>query len=171
MKTFAVVAICLASFGAYGADQPASDASIRQLFEVTQTKRLMDGMMAQMDTMMQNAMKQSMETSELTPEQQVIIDDMRTKLMALVRDELKWELVEPQYLEIYRRSFTEQEVVGMLDFYRSIAGQAMITKMPLVMQESIDMAQRHMSKLIPKLQQLQKETLEQISVCCATEAN
>ena len=166
MKCFLVLALSLASLGAYAADEPASETSIRQLFEVMQTQKLLDSTMAQMDTMMQNSMKQAVGAKTLTPDEQAVMDDMRTKVVALIRDDMSWEILEPEFLDIYRSSFTEEEVVGMLDFYRSEPGQALITKMPIVMQRSMEMTQRRMATILPKLQQVEKEALEQLKACC-----
>ena len=166
-----VVALCflLAASGTFAADQPASEASIRKLIEVTQAKQLMDNMMGQMDAMMQNSMKQAAGDTTFSPKQQAIMDDTRTKMVALLTSEMKWENLEPDIIDSYKKTFTEEEVAGMLKFYRSKAGQAVITKMPVVMQHSIELMQKRMSAIAPRLQQIQKESLEQMKACCANE--
>jgi hypothetical protein len=166
MKLFVVLALCLVTGAAQAADQAASEASVRELLEVNQTRKLVDGMFGQMDTMMQASMKRATGDAVVTPEQQAVFDRMRAKLITLIRDEMKWEILEPELMEIYRQSFTEEEVIGMLGFYRSPAGQAMIAKMPRVMQQSLETSQKHMAAMMPKLQQLQKETMEELKACC-----
>jgi hypothetical protein len=52
-----VLALCcsLAASTAIAADQPASEASIKELLEVTHVHRLLDGTMAQVDAFMKQA--------------------------------------------------------------------------------------------------------------------
>lgn len=81
---------------------------------------------------------------------------------ASVRELMRWEVLEPILIDIYRQSFTQSEIDGMLAFYRSEVGQAVIAKMPVVMQNSIQAMQARVAALMPKLQQLQRETVAQL---------
>jgi hypothetical protein len=47
----------------------------------------------------------------------------------------------------------------MLQFYKSPSGKAVIAKMPAVMQSSLQAAQARLASLMPKLKQLQEETV------------
>ena len=62
---------------------------------------------------------------------------------------------------IYKQSFTQKEVNGMLDFYKSEPGQAVIAKMPLVMQNTMQAMQARMNTTFPKLQKLQQDAIGQ----------
>jgi len=157
-----LLSLCIVFNPVFAAEKEASDASIRELLEVTQSKKMLDGMMAQMDSVMQRSMQQSLHGVTLTDEQQKIMNEMQAKTMALLKKEMSWDSMEPVLVDIYKRSFTQPEVNGMLDFYKSPAGQAVIAKMPLVMQNSIQMMQNKMSTMMPKLQQLQQETMERL---------
>lgn len=168
MKYFVAVFILMAATAARAADEPASEASIRDIIEVTQSQKLMDGMMAQMDDYLQTAMKQAAGDVKLTPKQQVVIDDMRKKMVALLTSQLSWETFEPDLISIYQKSFTEQEILGALEFYRTKAGQAFINKMPIVMQNTMELMQKRMAAIGPKMQKIQKEFVEQMKTCCAT---
>lgn len=147
---------------AFAADNEASDASIRELLEVTQSKKMLDGVMAQMDSLMQRSMQQSLQGATLTEEQQKIMNEMQAKMVVLLKEEMSWDSMEPALIDIYKRSFTQPEVNGMLDFYRSPTGQAVIAKMPVVMQNSMQLGQSKMRTMMPKLQQLQQETMARL---------
>jgi hypothetical protein len=107
-------------------DEPmaASDASIRELLVVTDSEKLINGVYEQLDSMMQGMMQQTLAGHTLTPEQQTIIDDMRARMVAIFKEEMSWSVFEPMMREIYRTTFTEPEVQGMLQFYKSDAGRA-----------------------------------------------
>ncbi len=140
----------------------ASEASVRELMSIMQSQKLLDGVIGKMDSMMQMASQQALGGQTITPEQQKIIDDSRTKMISLFKDEMKWETIEPTLVDIYEQSFTQQELDGMLAFYKSPAGQAVIAKMPVVMQNSMLAMQKQLATVMPKMQQLQKDMIAQL---------
>lgn len=146
----------------FAAEQPASEASIRELMIVTESKKLIEGTVGQVDAMMQASMQQAIGGQPISPEQQKVLDQMRAKMVALLKEQLGWASLEPMMIDIYQKTFTEKEVRGMLDFYRTDAGKAVIAKMPLVMQHTMQAMQMRMSQMMPKMQQLQQETLAQL---------
>lgn len=62
---------------------------------------------------------------------------------------------------LYAQHFSQEEVDGLIAFYRSPAGEALVNKMPLVMDASVANIQRTMVGIAPRLQaisaQAQKE--------------
>lgn len=157
-----LLAILLATQPVMAAEVPASEQSIRQLMEVTQARQLLDSSLAQIDQVMQKSMQQALAGNELNAEQQRAMTDMRSRVVALFKDEMKWETLEPMFVEIYRNSLSQKDVDGMLAFYRTETGQAVINKMPLVMQNTMTAMQARMAAMGPRLQQLQAETVEQM---------
>jgi hypothetical protein len=159
---YVILLAYLAMCPAIAAEAPASETSVRELLTITQSQKLVDGTMGQVDAMMQRSMKQALAGQTLTADQQRIMDNMRTKMIALFREDMKWETLEPMFIDIYKQSFTQQEVDGMLDFYRSEPGQAVIAKMPLVMQNTMQAMQGRMAVMLPKLQQLQQDAIAEL---------
>jgi hypothetical protein len=119
-------------------------------------------MTGQMDEMMKNAMQQALQGQTVTPKQQKVIDDMQTKTVAVLKEELNWESLEPLYIQIYSESFSQEEIDGMLTFYETPAGQALIKKMPVVMQKSMVEMQKRMGTLMQKLQKIQQDALSEL---------
>lgn len=163
MKLFALTLLgLLAALPLHAEEPPASEASIRELIAVTESQKMLDGMYGQLDSMMLAGMRQALAGQTLNADQQKILDDMRTKMVALFKAEMAWSTFEPMLVDIYRRSFTETEIKGMLQFYKSATGKAVIAKMPAVMQSSMQAAQGRMASLMPRLQQLQQDTLARL---------
>ena len=161
-KALFIILLLFASTSIYAADQPASEASVKKLIEITQSKQLIDNMQTQMDSMMRSTMKKMIGNKTLSPEQEAIIEDMQKQIVTAFASDMNWETLEPDFIDIYRKSFTEDEVTGMLDFYRTPAGQAVIKKMPVVMKYSMEMMQNRMIAVMPKIQQIQKEAIEKL---------
>ncbi len=139
-----------------------SDAALRELLVVTDAKGLLDGAMAQMDAVIQQSIQKGLGDTEVTPEVQRSLDAMRGEIVAMMRQQMRWELLEPQYMDIYRQSFSQDEVDGMLRFYKSEPGRAVIAKMPLVMQHTMQMVQQMMADTMPKVREITQRTMAEI---------
>lgn len=143
-------------------EAPASEASIRELIEVTQAKKLLDDVSVQLDSAMQESIRQALAGQQVTPEQRQVLDEMRTRMVKIFLDNMRWDQMESMFIEVYKQVFTQAEIEGMLAFYRTEAGQAVIAKMPLVMQYSMQILQKQMATIMPQVQQLQRETVEKL---------
>ena len=136
---------------------PASENSIRELLAVTQARNMLDGIRSQYEGMMNSSVQQALKGKTPTPTEQRAIDNMKTKMIDLLQGTLSWEKLEPVYVRLYRESFTEEEIAGMLAFYRTAAGKAVIQKMPILMQKSMLETQNTMMAMMPKMQKIQQE--------------
>jgi hypothetical protein len=146
----------------YAADVPPSDASLQQLLEVAQAHKTLDATMAQMDTMMKNVFQQITAGQAPSPETQKIFDKAMADVVSLCKEDLAWEKMEPIYLRIYRKSLTQSEVNGMIAFYKTPAGQALINKMPLILQNTMAEVGQMMGPVMERAQRMQKELVAQM---------
>ena len=160
-----VVTLAFAVFAsqvAYAQDAKPSEASIRQLFEVMHSSSLLDAYLTQIDGTVRASMQQALAGQQVNPKQRQILEDMGRQIGSLVKAELNWSAIEPVMIEVYRNTFSQHEVDGMLTFYRSEVGQAVITKLPSAMQQSMTSIQGHVKTLTPRIVQLQKDTAAQL---------
>ncbi len=164
MRLYALIlaAWLLSPAGALAQDVPADEAIIRELLAVTESEKMLDGVYAQMDAMMVQAMQDALGGKAVTAEQQALLDEMRERMVAIMRESVGWEVLEPMTIDIYRKSFTQQEAQGMLDFYRSDAGRAVIAKMPLVMQHTMTAMQEQLKIMFPRIQEVQKDIIARL---------
>ncbi|KAF1712510.1 hypothetical protein CSC70_03075 [Pseudoxanthomonas kalamensis DSM 18571] len=153
---FAIVATAVA------AESLPSEASVRDLLQVTEARKMIDASIAQIEPMMQATTQQALQGHELDDAQQALVAEMNAKLVGLLGETLDWDSLEPSFIDIYRKSFSQDEIDGMLQFYRSDAGKAVIAKMPQVMQYSMELSQQRVLGMMPKLQALQAEYLEKL---------
>jgi uncharacterized protein len=152
-----------AAHGAYASEgAAASEASVRKLLEVTESRQMLEQVWQHVESSMEITMKQLLGDQVLTPEQQKMLDDVRVKVVTIMREELSWEFMESMMLDVYTKTFTQQEVDGMLTFYATPAGRSVITKMPLAMQHSMAAMQDRMATMMPKLQQVQKDMVAKV---------
>jgi len=153
---------CAIVFRTGFADAPPSEASIKQLLEIGQAHKLIDMMMTQMDGYMKQVMKQATQDQHVTPEIQKDIDKRQAEMMDIVKEMLDWKKLEPMYVRVYQKSFTQAEVDGLVAFYKTQTGQALLTKMPVVMQNTLNEVQQMMQPMMQRIQQMQHEVVAEI---------
>lgn len=147
---------------AIAADGPPTQASVRELMQITQAQKLVESTRGQVDGMMQTSMNKALEGHPVTAAQQKILDDMRAKMMAVLGEELDWNTLEPIYVDIYTQSFTQREIDGMIAFYKSEPGRAVLAKMPLVMQKTMQAMQTRMTSMMPKIEKIRLDAITQL---------
>jgi hypothetical protein len=166
-RIFLVFTLCAATVDAAENPSPApsaapTEASIRQLLEVAQAHKLIDSVMAQMENLMQQTIVQATKGQQIPAKVQKDIDQRRADLVATMKELLDWKKLEPMYVRIYQKTFTQQEVDGMIAFYKTPAGQAVISKMPSAMQNTVDEMQAMMGPVMQKMQQMQQDVVAEM---------
>lgn len=159
----------LATTQALAADTPPSDESIHRLMTVTESRKVLDNALASFDSTVDMGIKQSLAGKEVTPKVQAVIDEMRGKMVTVFKEALAWKDMEPLFIQVYQRSLTQEEVNGMIKFYESDAGKAVVRKLPLIMQNTSQLMQERMKAVFPKLNQIQQETMEKVKAAAAAE--
>jgi hypothetical protein len=142
--------------------KPPSEASIKQLLEVAQSRKLIDSVMAQMDNLMQQSIAQATQGQKIPPKVQKDIEARHGEMTAMMKELLDWSKLEPMYVRVYQKTFSQQEVDGMIAFYTTPAGQAVIGKMPAVMQNTIEEMQQRMGPVMQKMQKLQQDVVAEM---------
>lgn len=160
-----VLTVC--AFAAYGADSsspsesPAgnlpSEASIKQLLELAQAQKLVDSVMAQMDELMKQTIHQATQGREVPAKVQNDIDKRQAEVTGLTKELLDWSKLEPMYVRVYQKTFSQQEVDGMIAFYKTPAGQAVVSKMPAAMQSTMNEMQQMLVPVMQKMQRMQQD--------------
>lgn len=84
------------------------------------------------------------------------------KMMEMMAQELSWDKMKEDYITLYADTFTEEELKGIIAFYKSPAGQAFIKKQPELTKRSMEMSQKFMLQVMPKIQAMCKEPKETV---------
>jgi hypothetical protein len=71
---------------------------------------------------------------------------------------MSWEKFKPAIVQIYAEVYTDEELDGILAFYRSPAGRAMLEKMPQLMSRTMAVAQKLMGDIQPEIEKMVKES-------------
>ncbi len=157
----ALVAAILVSLAAHAA--PPTDESIDALLTASKTQRTLEGVLSSMDQLMRQSQAAATRGQPLSAQQQRVMEAVTSRLALVIRDELSWSTMRSLYLQVYRESFTQEELDGVLAFYQSPAGVAFVEKMPLVMQKSTQIMQARMEPMIKRIQVEMRQAVDGVS--------
>lgn len=162
MRRLLILAAFVLTFGAHA--EPASRESIEKLLDLARTESMMDSMYGNVEQMMRQGMQQSVQGKPISAEQQRFLDAVPAKFVAIIREELAWTKMKALYVQVYRDTFEQEEIDGLIAFYASPAGQAFINKMPAVMQRTMTLMQSTMQSLGPRMQAAIRDALAEARV-------
>ena len=154
--------ILLCGSAVRAADNSPSEASIKKLLDVMQVHKSLDAIAGQLDMIMKNAMQQVTQGQPVPAEAQKSFDNCRAEIVTVLKEQFTWDKMEPMYVRIYQKSFTQDEVSGMTAFYLTPAGRSVVTKMPLVMQNSMNETMKMMGPMMQRIQQMQQEVVAEM---------
>lgn len=156
-KILAVLVLSVATFSALAVEP--TDPSIEKLLTLTKVESLMDSLYANMEQGMRQGMLQAAAGKPLTDEQRRVIESVPKKFAEVMREELNWASLKLMYVKIYKESFDQEDVDGLIAFYGSKAGQAYVNKMPGAMQKSMAFVQERMKPLVGKMAEAMKAAI------------
>lgn len=154
--------ILLAGASILQADEASKTTKIEQIFQASKMENLIGQYYKVIGSQVKSqAFRQLFGMKELTAQQQ-LVNEFQDKAMKLVTDTFSWSALEPVYVKLYNDSFSEEEIDGILAFYNSPAGQAMVAKTPQIMTAGSQVAQQKMVEMQPKMQALMQEFKEKV---------
>jgi hypothetical protein len=135
------------------ADDASRRAKAAQLVTLLHSESMVQqafsNIMQQVTTTAQNAAGPSP-----TPENKAKLDGFEKKVSQLLDAQLGWKAMEPTITGLYSKTFTEQELDGIVAFYKTPAGIALLDKMPGINTQVNQLAQSRLTSLQPQINQM-----------------
>lgn len=107
---------------------PAKEAAVRHLMDITQTDKMGDNIAAAIKNQVRQVMSRALQPDKLSQ----FMDAFSQKLSASAPSTEVTDAVVP----IYARHFSTEEIQGLIQFYESPLGKKVVSAMPQVTQES-----------------------------------
>ena len=164
MRNIIAVLVLLLSSAVGCRAEPPTDESINTLLTITKTEAVLESVYGSMEQAMRQGMTLAAAGKPLSAEQQRFFEAAPKRFAGVMREELSWESIRPIYIELYKDNFTQEEIDGLIAFYRSPVGVAFINKMPVVMQKSTVTMQSRLRPMMGKMQAAMKEALEEAKI-------
>jgi hypothetical protein len=155
LAIFFAVVMMLAPVGAR-ADEASKAAKVKDLFAVTHVDHGLDRMRGAMEQQVQSTAKNASGAEAMTPEKKKIQQEYVDNSMKVVDQHFGWPVLEPEFLKLYMDSYSEADLDGMLAFYKSPAGQDMLSKAPALSAGVMEIVHGRMGDFQPKMQALQE---------------
>jgi len=160
----AVLLIVLAvGCGCTRADEASKRAKAEQLFMLLRMDTMMDQLMVGVKKQVQQITESMPGADQATPEQKKQITDFQQRVMDVVNQKIGWKALEPDFINLYASTYTEEELDGIVAFYKSPIGQKMIEKTPVLTAKSTQITQQKMSELQPQLSQMVQDFMKQMA--------
>jgi uncharacterized protein len=149
------------------ADDASRHAKAQEMLTLMHLDRVMDQVMNNMMQQMSTMSKQ-LGGNTVKPEDQAKLDEFQKKAFDLIQSQMGWKALEPDYVDIYAKNFTDEQLDAILVFYKSPAGVALVEKLPTLTAEGSQLAQAKMTALQPQLRQLIQEYSKSVSTHSTT---
>ncbi|WP_305046582.1 DUF2059 domain-containing protein [Geoalkalibacter sp.] len=104
-----------------------------------------------------------LQSLELPAERAEDAKQLQEQLLAVLGEEMSWESMKDEYVEVYTQVFTPEELQALLEFSRSEAGRSINAKMPQLMEKSMQVGQRRAQKALPRMQEILEDFFEEES--------
>jgi len=158
------VAVILSGIFTVQAAEPKTDPNMAvrnklalELLQTMKVDQLLEQSLDNVKNMQAQIMKQTIQNAK----DQTSALKIQNKVMDLMKKEWSWENLKPEFVKLYADTFSEDELKGLINFYKSPVGQAFIKKQPEMQQKSMIMVQQLIMRVMPKLKaltlQLQQE--------------
>lgn len=97
---------------------------------------------------------------EVPPEKREEAQEFQRMISKLLFEEMNWENMKEDYIDLYLSVFTVEEIQALIDFSKSPIGMKLNQKTPVLLQKSMEIGQKHALKAMPRLQEAIREFVE-----------
>ena len=155
-KVFVIISIFIITMAQAGyADDTSRHALAEELLVLMDTQKNIEKSFEMVKQMQFSQLQEMVPQTEGSSKQaQSVIKET----MDIVSQEMSWDKIKDDYIRIYADTFTEEELKGIVRFYKTPIGQKFIEKTPELMRRSMEISQKQMRELMPKIQKMIKET-------------
>ncbi|RKY36008.1 MAG: hypothetical protein DRP78_04710 [Candidatus Omnitrophota bacterium] len=156
-KVFVLIVISLAMFiTSVNAQENVRRKLAEDLLTLTKVKENIE---KSFDMVRQMQMEQlgDLSNSDMESEKDA---SLQGKIMDVIAEEMSWENLKEDYTELYAETFTKEELEGIIAFYKTSIGKKFIEKQPELMQKSMQISQKQMRTLMPKMEEFRQEIMK-----------
>jgi hypothetical protein len=151
-----LLSLCIASFGY--ADSQTHRQAAEEVLRLTKVDKMLGPLVGQI----QQVQIQQLQQMNLSREAYSAAQRYLQRINDLVAREMQWQEIKNDYVGLYTDAFTEPELRQLIQFYSTPLGRKVVEKMPVLMEQSMQLGQKKMMKIMPEIQALSEEMFKEI---------
>lgn len=155
LKILALALVFSMFIGFSYADEQSHRAAAEELLLLTGVEKTSETIFERMKLIMD---QQFDNQPGLDEEKKEILKKYRERTLKMVMEELDWEKMKDNYIDIYVKTYTEKEIRDISEFFKSPAGRKYIEKLPQLTEE----ATSFMLKMLPGLMEKMKAVIAEM---------
>jgi hypothetical protein len=159
MRVFLVLTLALVTASSsLFADAASKDAKIEQFLLLIKANAIQDQIYTQLGGQIDRATKGLAQGAGIpAAEQASAVADLQAKMTAAMHADMSWDKLKAGMVEAYRNVYSEEELDGMLAFFKSPVGQTYLAKSPEIAAKTREVAETRVKALADKFQAMGKE--------------
>ena len=138
----------------------ADEASKRKLAEELLTVQRTDQMIQDSFDLMKQMQMPQLKSMNVPEEKTADYQSMLNEIAKMMEKQMSWENIKSDYIGMYAEAFSEQDLKGLVKFYKSPLGQKFLDKTPELTTKVMQISQKHMAGLMPKIMELTEEMIK-----------
>ena len=136
------------------ADEASKAAKVEQLMQLSNAEQAIKVVFEQMKSAQIAQLRKNV---DVPTQDTSAAEEIQTRIMDLIASNMSFEKLKPTMIKAYMDVFTEDEIDGILGFYQSPAGRAMLQKSPQVMIRMMGATQQQSGDLAAEIKRITDE--------------
>ena len=136
------------------ADDASKTAKVEQLIQLSNAEQSMKAVFEQMKNVQVAQLRKNV---DIPAEGKAAAEEIQTRILDLIASDLTFEKLRPTMVKAYLEVFTEDEIDGILGFYQSPAGKAMLQKTPQLMIRMMGATQQQTGDIAAEIKKITDE--------------
>lgn len=166
------IALLLALAVSYSLSARADEASHRakatEMMTVLHTQRMVQQISENLKKQISDAADKIAGPTP-TDDAKAKVADFEKKADQMIDTQISWDTMQAGFTDIYVKNLTEEQLDGIIAFYKSPAGVALLENMPTVNNQVTQFGGSHMTALQPLLKQLFEDFQKSVAATPAPE--
>jgi uncharacterized protein len=153
LRTAIFLALAFSPATLLRADETSQKAAAEEMLQTMH----MDAMMAGIRTKQRDALAGMMVgflPKNISADETAKMQKIQMKMMDYIYDQLSWEKLKPEFLQIYVETFSEAELRELTAFYKTSLGQKLLEKTPELTAKAMQVSQKHIMAIMPEIQKM-----------------
>lgn len=144
------------------ADDASARAKAEEMIDLLHTEKLVEQIAGNIARQVDEAADHAVGDSP-TPDKKAKDDDFKKQADQLINTQLSWTAMKPAVVDLYVKTFTEDELTAIVTFYKTPAGSALLEKMPQLNQQFGEVGQARVNDLRGQLQKAYQDYQKSLS--------